>query len=337
MNKMKLVFVTLATLHLQSELWASEFLERLNVTGAIEIESYFHDRESSNFERDQRSDIEVAAIDLIMSSKFNEQIEGFVYWTYSDGGDSFASPDEAYLVYHSNYFDLKAGKTYLPFGHFSSDLILDTLVTDLAETNANAVVLSKEWTNLGAHLFVFNGAIDKVDSDKASHLSDYGASVDIKVHDHFISIGYLSNISSSNGMSSLLENLGGVVNEVPAGLATFIGKWGRVTFRTEYVHALKEFDAAELAQGGSGARPRILSHELALQYDHIIYALSYQGTADLVNADFPLSRLGLGVSYQLMSASWLRFEFNRDQDYSANSGASGKSLHRSTVQWAYEF
>lgn len=337
MHKMKLIFTTLVILFGSHVLRASEFLEQLNVTGAIEIESYFHDRESSNFERDQRSDIEVAAIDLLMSSKFNEKIEGFVYWTYSDGGDSFASPEEAYLVYHSNYFDLKAGKTYLPFGHFSSDLILDTLTTDLAETNANAVVLSKAWTNLDAHLFVFNGSIDVAQSDKASHLSDYGASVDIKVDDHFISFGYISNLSSSSGMTSQLENLDGIKKEVPGAIASFIGKWGRVTFRTEYVHTLKEYEVAELAQGGIGARPRVWSHELALQYDHIIYALSYQGTSDLMSADFPQSRLGLGVSYQLMSASWLRFEFNRDQDYSVSSGATGKSLHRSTIQWAYEF
>lgn len=314
--------------------------EYVTLFGLIEGEAGFGD----DFDGNKFSEFNVATVELGFDAQVSEWTVGHLLAKY-EGPDDNLFIDEA-NIWLGNYekFPLlmTAGKFYMPFGSFETNMIQDALTLEIGEINDYGLAAGFISNGFYGALYGYNGMKEAGRSDTINGFgakTGYGFENDDMSFDAGIS--WVNNIADSGGISdyfdesamdSIKEQINGIALHVIAG-------FGPVTFIAEYVQALDEF--AEIAYMNHGAEPKAWNSELAYSTQLFdmgsVFAIGYQGTSESVELGLPEARYIVAASMVLLPGTALTVEYCYDKDYGIAEGGTNLDANVFTTQLAYEF
>ena len=320
-----------------------DFSDRFSFSGAIGIEGFVGD----NFAGDDESDIALATVELGIDVVINEWVTGHVLLLWEEDDTEPLDVDEGTItIGDTSRFPLylTAGKLYVPFGNFESNMIQDPLTLEMGETRESAVQIGFEGSGCYGSIYMFNGDIGETnDNDK---VECYGASIGyaLETEEMGMDIGldWISNISDSDGLTDALDDYAGIdeINDYVSGMAAhMIFNMGPFVLIGEYVTALDEYEDGELDFDGEGAEPESWNIEVAFTQEimgrETVFALGYQGTDEALG--LPEERYLVAIGVELFENTGLTLEYFHDEDYSSSKGGTSENANVVTAQLAVEF
>ena len=310
--------------------------DHVSFSGLIEVEG----SAGEDFEGINESNIELATVELGFDARANDWASGHVLILYEQGGDDRVLIDEAFVTLgNTDQFPLylTAGRIYVPFGRFETNMISDPLTLEIAETQETA--LQAGFTaQEGAYgsVFAFNGDTNEGDGD--SQIEQFGANLGyIYEQDDFaldVGISYMNTMGDSDGLSEILADEDLLEADYVDGLAVHaIAAIGPISLIGEYVTALDDFD-------GDNSQPMAFNLETAYRFQlgdrESTIGIAYQGTDDLAGY-LPESRFLITAAMEVFPATTFAIEYAHDEDYDTDEGGTGESGDTVTGQLAYEF
>jgi hypothetical protein len=304
--------------------------DAVSVGGYVEVEAAYH---SNDYE--DSSDIIISDAELWAEAEIAENVSAMILFYYEDGYDA-PDVDEATIAYSPNdALTFTAGRTYLPFGVFETNMISDPITLEVGETREDLLMVGADMDGIYGSAYVFNGDIEELGEDDA--ISNYGvnlgyyweqdeASVDVGVD-------WINSIQDTDGLEWTYGEVFEIeaVDEKVSGLALHANaRYGPFSLITEYVGAMKDL-------AGKGTNTQLKAWSLEAGYDFIFggmdstVALGYQETTEALYFDLPETRVLGAVSMEVMPNTMLAFEYKRDTDYFGEESDTG------TAQVAVEF
>lgn len=320
--------------------------EKIKFSGALEAEANYEKLKFDNpaAKDDDSSDLALSKAELGMDMDIAEYVSGHVLFLWEEDDTESVTVDEGYIVLDGKddlpaY--LKAGKLYVPFGNFKSNMVSDSLPLELGETHESALVAGLRHT-AGFHgaVYAFNGDFDVEKDD--DQIRDYGAMAGYALENENLKIdigmSYINNLFGSNGLTDATDkdteasaNAGFSVKlhkKVP-GLSTHAAiHAGQFSFFSEYMTMLDdpEVDLEDIVPGtlasmGLGARSgsdRLEAWNIELGYTFEVAAkeltlgAAYQGVTN--SGDwFPEKRLMSVASLGIFEETSLSLEYRHDE------------------------
>ena len=319
--------------------------DHVELGGLVEVEA----GGAEDFAGVESSDITLATAALHLDARISEWSRAHLVLLYEEGEeDNHVIVDEGAVTLDNEEglpVTLTAGKMYLPFGVYESNMVSDTLPLELGEINDSAVLGEVRHAGFRGVVHVFNG--DMNEAGESDRIDSWGASVHYgQVVDSFTldgGVDWLSNIGDSDGLGDYLEDTGvAALAEYVDGLAAhFLLRYGPFAFIAEYVSALDEFTAAEMPFAGSGAKPEAWSLEAGWAFEllprQIIFSVAWQGTDESLALGLPAERYLAVIRMMILANTSLALEYRHDEDYTAAEGGTGESGAAATLQLAVEF
>jgi hypothetical protein len=313
------------------ENWA----DRVTISGVVEAGVYDGDDATV-----PKSDIALATVELGVDAEVSEYSSAHVLFLSEDGGG--LGVDEAFITIgntEKNPLYMTAGKMYVPFGNFETQMISDPLTLGLGETGEDAFLLGVDAAGFYASVYAFNGdAADGVD-DKIEH---YGTNVGFAFESDAVSIdvggGWISSIQDSDGMTEAITTETGsmVVTEYIGGYAAhLIAAFGPVTLIGEYVGADDDIITGTNSQISAYNVEAGVAFPLAGK--EAGFAVGFQTTDDALWAGAPEERIVAAFVFGFMDGTSLALEYLHEEDYSIADGGLGLDWDTYTLQLAAEF
>ena len=303
----------------------------LSLKGLVEMEGSYEKIEGGH----DSSDLALATVELGIEASLNERVHAHMLMLWEDGEDG-VTIDEAVISLTAprpilgNELTLHAGRLYLPFGNFNTNMISDGLTLDLAETSDSALVLEFSCDKMISKLAVFNGDTDSDGNN--DHVDSWVAAIELHPHSALtMGASYMNDLAEGDielvGDSSLYRH------DVPAAgayLNLAVGEW---SFDAEVISALRHFDATTGVGGEdlSGDQPCAWTVELGWQPTRdLLLATRYEQAEDFQD---DAVRYGLTASYALYDQVMLAVEYL----HSDAKGDEGVATHIGTAQLALSF
>ena len=232
---------------------------RISFSGAVEVEAGYtsHNPAAPGEKDEEESDLSLSTVEVGVDAELNQYVSGHVLFLYEEGeNDDDVTVDEGYVLLEGKDrlpVYLKAGKEYVPFGRFESNMISDPLTLELGETRETALEVGFKAAGFYGAAYAFNGDVD-TDEDNNDHVSNFGLSAGYAVEQEDFSFdlgaGWINNIHESGGLEDMLDDM----NEDAAddGYSVFLGERvsgaslhvtltaGPVSFFGEYVAMLDD-------------------------------------------------------------------------------------------------
>ncbi|MFK5953994.1 MAG: LbtU family siderophore porin [Desulfobacterium sp.] len=312
--------------------------EKIKLSGAIEIEAGF---ENNDIDDENTSDISLATAELGIEVTPLEWVTGFALLSWEDDDEKVIF-DEAHVTIGASEdipYYLQAGKFYMPFGVFETNMISDPLTLEFAEIVDSGAQVGIEMSGFRGSVYTFNGEIDETGEDDA--IRCFGASIGyaIETEEFCLAAGadWINNVLESGGMNEYVSDTGDLKDYVPGfGLNAMIGI-GPMVFMAEYMAAS---DDIEFMDGSSHEAPCVWAIEagytLEISGKETTFALAYQGTDDAEEI-LPESKILTSVGIGITDALCVALEYAKADDYSMSKGGSGKDVDTLTMQLALEF
>jgi len=309
--------------------------DHVSFSGLIEVEA----SAGEDIEGASTSNVELATVELGFDARANDWTSGHVLVLYEEGGDDKVLIDEAFITLgNTEQFPLylTAGRMYVPFGKFETNMISDPLTLEIGETQETALQLG--FAVQGAHgsFFAFNGDTNEGGGD--SQIEQYGANLGYLYEQEGFSmdvgISYVNSMGDSDGLSEFLAEENLLEADYVGGLGVYaIASVGPISLIGEYITALDDFD-------GDNSQPMAFNFETGYTFvlagRESTFAVAYQGTDDLAGM-LPESRILTTLSVEIFPATTFAIEYAHDEDYDENEGGTGASADTVTGQLAYEF
>lgn len=190
----------------------SSLAQRISFNGLIEVEGVYG---KTNFDEptlndEDSSDITLATVELGVDVAIAKHVSGHVVLLWEEDSDESVEVDEGFiLIDGEERFPayLRAGKFYLPFGNFTSNMVSDPLTLELGEINESAVEIGFKQGGFYGAVYFFNGDIDEEGQD--SHVDNYGATVGytLEQENFNVDVGahYINNLIDSDGWGDHFE------------------------------------------------------------------------------------------------------------------------------------
>jgi hypothetical protein len=281
----------------------------------------------------QESDLVLAAAEFTVDAAANEWLGGHVGLLWEEDVTEPIDLDEAYITIGTSYF-VRAGKFYLPFGHFESAFISDPLALELAEINQSSVMAGCTLRQLELSAGAFRGENgDTVENAYAAAGLALGGFVHAGIY-------WISDITETSTQTELVQEAaaaGGFV-EKQGGAGAYANLYlGPVTVYAEYVSALDEVETSTGISGVPAAYTLEASVELFEQWTA---GLKAEGSDDLFSWDaeagapaaFHETGYGALISYAFHSHAALGLEYLRMQP----AGENDDDTDQVTLQLAFE-
>lgn len=275
------------------------------VGGVIEVEAAFVDSDDGN-----SSDISLATVELGLESTINDKVDAALLLLYEEGeNDDNITVDEAVINFHPNdSLSVSAGRMYVPFGRFDSNMVSDPLTLELAETQEEAVQLGFSSGNLAGSAYVF-----KDDEDASDEIDDFGVNLDYEAEAFTAGVSYISDVNDKSTADTEAAGVG-----VHAS-----GTFNQFTVIAEHIQ-MDEIDG--------GAEPSASSLEVGfdLGNDRLI-AAAYQVTDEAADLELPETSMGIAYRMPVFGGAGLAAEYMKHEAY------DGSDENVVTLQLAYEF
>ncbi len=312
--------------------------QQMSIHGAIEAEAGY----SSDYDNNKESDIDLTSVELGIDVELNDWLSGFFLMKWEDD-ESRVFVDEGGIILGNVEIygaSLTAGKLYVPFGVYETNLISDPLTLELGETREGAAVIDVAAGGFYGSLYTFNSAVNKINKDD-DMIDAFGATVGYAMETEAVafdlSAGWISNLTSSGGFSGYLDDNGLEVDDHTNGVAvSAVVAVADFSLIAEYVAALDS-----KYEKGNNDKPSAWGLELGYDFELLErdanVAVSYQGTDEAVFLGLPDNRISAGVSYALHENLALALEASRAKDYSVAKGGSGKNAEAVIATLTLEF
>lgn len=301
---------------------------------------------------DSSSEFVLDTVELIMDIKVVDWATGKIVIDY-DGDDEDFYLDEANITLGKTEeypFFLTAGKVYVPFGDFSTNMIQDPLTQTLGEINPKGVIVGYEGNGITATVFSYNGMNeneDTADSDNDT-INGFGASLAYSHEEEDkgfnAGIAWVNNIADSSTITDYIEETAGLgsISDQIGGLNLNIGgKYQAFSAIAEYTAALDSFAAAELVFNGRGAEPKALNTELAyttsIANKETVFAIGYQKSWEAYALDLPEQRYITTAAMKVFEGTTVMLEYYIDEFYDEDPDTTKDSGYGFTTRLKYEF
>ncbi|MEA3546081.1 MAG: LbtU family siderophore porin [Thermodesulfobacteriota bacterium] len=331
------------------------FLQAINdhveLSGVVEVEAASWSVDDNGFfEDDDGSDVSLATVEIGLDAQISEWSSAHILLLYEEGEeDDHVIVDEGTITLgNMDKFPLylTAGKMYVPFGCFETNMISDPLTLEMGETNDSAVLLGFESGFFHGSLYAFNGDINESGDD--DEIDTYGAVLGyIHANDNtslHLTFHYISNIGDTDGIGDYLQDEVGIdeIDDYVDGVSVHAHFGiGPFTLVGEYLTALDDFEAAEIAFDGDGAEPESWNIEFGYTTEifdrETTFALGYQGTDESVALGLPEELYIGAISMEIFDHTSLAFEYFHAEDYDKGDGGTDDDADVATMQLAVEF
>lgn len=310
-------------------------------SGAMEVEL----TSGKDFAGDKSSGVALATVELGIDASINEWTSANVLILHEDDAPDTWEVDEGGITIGKSgeypYF-VSVGRMYVPFGAYETRLVSDPLTLEIGEAREAAIQVGYEAGDLSGSFFAFNGDTMKAGGDDSIEHFGINVAYTLERGEMNLDMGasYLNNIGDSDGITGALATTG--LDSFVGGIAAYaVYSRGPYTAVAEYVSATGDFEAAELAFDGNGAKPSAYNLEFGYDFNwgskEATVAAGYQGTQEAVDLGLPESRLLVALSVGILEGTSLNVEWANDEDYGASDGGTGKSVNNFTVQLGVEF
>lgn len=311
---------------------------RMAVQGLLEVEAYH----ATPYTGTDESDVVLATGALGLEAILNEWLSAEVTTLYEENATPLEIDTASVSVIHPDQtWSLRAGQFYLPFGLFETAMVSDPLTLELGEARETAVSAQVGAGGLRAGVYAFNG-----DADGETRADNWGATLDYEARlgeaDLLLAAGYLNHLGESDGLQDLVAAPGESAGEkVAAWTATTVLDLHGFTLVGEYLAAIDDFAARQLAFRDAGARPAAWNVEVGYGF-HIHgrpaqVAVGYQGSEEAVEVGVPKRRTLAAFSVDVWRNTTLAFEYAHDHDYDPAEGGTGETAGTFTTQLALTF
>jgi len=316
----------------------NQWLTGVKVYGLVQIEAQYH----QDYEDTDISDIVVDEIDFGIEAQVNKWAKADIIFIYEEDGTPLGI-DEAFLTLGNtdeSPLYMAVGQMYIPFGNFESNMVSDPLTVDLAETGEKAAKFGFETDGLYGAVYMFNGATQNDDNNTIDH---YGANIGFAQEgegfSYDVGINYINDMGDTDTLGEVLEEVDDY--DYVEGIGGYLNlNFGSASLYAEYITALDEFSADNIAFKSNGAQPTAwnleASYTMNVGYETTV-AIAYQGTEESVGLELPKTRLMGLVSLALNDNTSLSFEYALDEDYDEDDDGTGKDGQSAILQLAVEF
>jgi len=341
--------------------------ERLSFSGLIEVEAFTMD----GYNGEDESDITLATVELGLDAQIADWVSGQIVLLWEEDDTEPMDVDVGTITLgNMKMFPiyLTAGKMYVPFGNFESNMIQDPLTLEIGETRESAVQVGFEHSGFYGSVYTFNGDIDENGED--NEVKCFGANAGYAFENDNISFdigaGWINNLIDSDGLGDRFEEMiegyatdtgsetGWALRDYVDGFAVHaIINFGPATLIGEYVGAADdiEWNVSDDTAGATMAalgrnpvektgEPKAWNLELAYTVEvmskETTFALGFQGTDDLAGI-LPEERYMASIGVGIAENTSFTLEYLHDEDYDQNEGGTGDDADMVTVQLAIEF
>jgi hypothetical protein len=281
-------------------------------------------------------------MNLGFDAKINENVDGHILFIYEEGATPF-DVDEATITVRPGAIPLSvtAGKMYVPFGNFTSNMISYSQTLEIAETNETALQVGFEAQGFSGSVYTYNGVTRTSGGDNIEH---YGANVGyaMEMDNMKLDVGaaYISSIGDSPKIFPDVDDQ--LLDSFVAGYSAYaIFEMAPFSVIAEYVAAADSFKADERAFKGDGAQPAAYNIEFAYGFDlagkETTVAVAYQGTQEAFALERPESVYLGCLAMTVYENTRLAVEYAQHNDYGTSDGGTDDSASIVTVQLAVEF
>ena len=317
--------------------------DRLTINGLFEVEF----ASTNGFNGDAESGIALATVGIGMHADINDWVNASLLFLHEGDAEDSIVVDEGFISFendNSPYY-LKAGSMYVPFGVYETNLVSDPLTLGIGEISESAVQVGINEESYYGALYLFNGSTQDGGDDLIEHFGVNIGMVWASEHTNLdVGLDYISSIGDTNEVQDALDvaaTLETLVKYIPGVAVHANYSTGSINVITEYVSATDEFDAAEVAIAGVGAKPSAWSAELAYSFDlnekEAVVAMAFQGSDDAVDLGLSNSRQLVSLTVALLDNVSLAVEFAMDDDYSIADGGTGDDSNSVAALLAVEF
>lgn len=318
--------------------------ERVTLSGVVEVEA----SSAEDFDGADTSDITLATVGLGLDAEITEWVNAHLLLLYEEDDTEPMDLDEGTITLGNlEKFPLylTAGKMYVPFGSFESNMISDPLTLELGETRESAAQVGFAASGFYGSFYAFNSDINETGDDDT--IASFGANAGYGYLNDKMSldlgVGWINNIAAADNLSGYFDDAGITeVQDYPAGLTAHLTLgYGPFMLIGEYLGALNAFDASELDFNGRGAEPSAWNFEAAytreIKGKETTFAVGYQKTDEALALELPDERILGCIGVEIWENTSLALEYLHDEDYSVNEGGTGNDANAATVQMAVEF
>jgi hypothetical protein len=314
--------------------------DRVAFSGVVEVEAFAR----NGYEDEDESDITLATVELGFDVAIAEWMSAHILLLWEEDDTEPMDLDEGTLtIGNTKKYPLyvTAGKLYVPFGNFESNMIQDPLTLEIGETRESAIQVGLEASGFYGSIYAFNGDVNETGKDETiqSFGANLGYAYECDAMTLDIGAGWINSIADSDGLTDVLP---GEIDDYVGGLAAHaIFSYGPFTLIGEYVGATDSFKDSELDFKGRGAEPQAWNLELAYTHEiagkETVFALAYQSTDEAVALELPEDRYMAAIGIGIFENTTLAFEYLHDEDYSEKDGGTGEDANQLTMQLAVEF
>jgi len=317
----------------------------VTLSGVIEVEMAAGD----DFAGDNFSSIDLATAELGLDIKATDWAAGRLLLKYEDADDEdHFFIDEAFILLGDTErfpLSLTAGKFYMPFGNFATNMISDPLTLEIGEINDAGLSLGFESHGFSAALYGYKGMNETGSSDT---IKGFGAMAGYGYKQDAFSVNgglsWINNIADSDGvMADAFDDAGlDSIQKHIGGLGAHLGiGYGPVSLIGEYIRALDQFAFEEVPFLDRGAEPDAWNVELAYTMELLsretVFAVGWQKSGEALALGLPESRYLGSIGMEILPMTTLTLEYARDKDYNEADGGSNEKAHVATAQLAYQF
>ncbi len=306
---------------------------------------------------DSSSEFVLDTVELIMDIKVVDWATGKIVIDYDGDEDEDFYLDEANITLGKTEefpFFLTAGKVYVPFGDFSTNMIQDPLTQTLGEINPKGVIIGYEGNGITATVFSYNGMNENEDTtdDDNDSINGFGASLAYSYEEEDkgfnAGISWVNNIADSSTISDNFESddrapnqIHSISDQVPGMSLNLGGKYQAFSAIAEYTAALDSFTFAEVPYGTEGAEPKALNTELAyttsIANKETVFAIGYQKSWEAYALDLPEERYITTAAMNIFDGTTVMLEYYIDEFYDEDLDATKDSGYGFTTRLKYEF
>ena len=308
--------------------------DKITLSGVIEIEAFYEsiDYDDPAEDDEDNSDITLATVELGVDVDLVKHISGHVLLLWEEDDTEPMDVDEAYITLDGEDvlpLYLMAGKMYVPFGDYTSNMISDPLTLEVGETRESAVLVGFDINGLYGSVYAFNGDIEEADDDD-NHVDNFGASLGYAVENDTMTldagVSYINNLVDSDGLGdgfdeavAEADELGEVldlVDYVGGFGAHLVAEFGNLNLIAEYVGAIDDIeyrvDGVKVEEDAIQSWNLEAGYTFVLLGNEMIVAAAYQGTDNA--ADFlPESRYMVCIGAGIFDYTSLALEFAHDE------------------------
>ena len=323
---------------------------RVELSSLVEVETHIT---NDDINQEDSSDISLATVEIGLDAKISEWSSGHILLLYEDDDDGSGdfSVDEGTITLGNLEecpFYMTAGKMYLPFGSFESNMIADPLTLEIAETSDSAVKIGFEAGGFYGSVYGFNGDLEETGEE--NKIDTYGTNIGYGMeNDHMafdVGVDWMNNIADSDGLG---DHLQGREVDDPEEIVDYVDGFSvhamlqidSFSLIGEYIATLDDFSETEVAWKNNGAKPVAYTIEAAVSTElfnrQTNFAVGFQATDEAVDLGL-VEELYIGaVSMEIFPHTNLAFEYSVGHDYSSKDGGTDDDIRSATMQLAVEF